>query len=83
MTQDLLQLLIFDDVYVTDKEHAADILDYVGDSGEFVAYFDISEFWGSGYKPEEIIDIVLSGTDYTTAELLYQNGLSATYLISK
>ena len=83
MTQDLLQLLIFDDVYVTDKEHAADILDYVGESPEFVAYFDISEFWGSGYKPEEIIDIVLSGTDYNNAELLYQNGLSATYLISK
>ena len=64
---------------------AADVelLDLLEQSGIGVAYFDISEFWGSGYKPDEIIDIVLSGTDYNNAELLYQNGLSATYLISK
>lgn len=83
MTQDLIQLMAFDSVYVTDKEHCTEIDAYVGDSDKFVAYFDISEFWGSGYKPEEIIDAVLAGTDFTAAEELYQNGLSATYLISK
>lgn len=83
MTQDFLQLIAFKDVYVTDKEHCTEIDGYVGDSNEFVAFFDISEFWGSGYEPEEIIGTVLDGTDFTNAELLYQNGLSATYLISK
>lgn len=83
MTQDLLQLLAFDDVYVTDEEHCADIAHYVGESDEFVAYFDISEFWGSGYKPETIIAAVLAETDFDNARPLYQNGLSATYLIYK
>jgi hypothetical protein len=59
------------------------MLDYVGDSKEFVAYIDISEYWSSGYKPEEIIDKIAEISDYDTATLLYQNGLSATYVISK
>lgn len=83
MTQDLLQLLNFDGVYVLDEEHCAELEPYVGDSDEFVAYFDISEYWGSGYKPEELIEEIAAATDYDSAELLYQNALSATYLIYK
>lgn len=83
MTQDLLQLMTFDSVYVLDEEHCTDIEDYVADSDRFVAYFDISEFWGSGYQPDALIARIASSTDFDHAELLYQNGLSATYLISK
>ena len=83
MTQDLQQLLFFKDVYVTDKEHFDAFTDYVGNSDEFVAYFDISEFWGSGYKPEEIIPQIAAATEYKNVRLLYENGLSCAYIISK
>ena len=58
-------------------------LDYVGGADEFVAYVDISEFWSSGYDPDKIISALADASDYDKVELLYQNGLSATYLISK
>lgn len=83
MTQDLLQLLHFADFYVTDENGCRDMLDYLGDREEFVAYIDISETWSSGYDPEEIIKNIRENTDYDRAELLYQNGLSATYVIAK
>ena len=83
ITQDLLQLLHFENFYVTNDSGYADMLGYLGDSGSFVAYIDISEYWSSGYKPEEILADIAAQTDYDRAELLYQNGLSATYVISK
>ena len=83
MTQDLLQLQAFDTVYVTDREHCADFTDYAGESNELVAYFDISEYWGSGYKPEELLREIADKTDFDRAEPLYQNGLSAAYILSK
>lgn len=83
MTQDLLQLLHFEDFYVTDENGCRDMLDYLGDREEFVAYIDISEYWSSGYDPEEIIANIRDNTDYQRAELLYRNGLSATYVIKK
>lgn len=83
MTQDLLQLLHFEDFYVTDENGCREMLDYLGDSEEFVAYIDISEYWASGYSPETIIENIRDNTDYDRAELLYQNGLSATYVIAK
>ena len=83
MTQDLLQLLHFEDFYVTDENGCRDMLDYLGGCGEFVAYIDISETWSSGYDPEKIIANIRENTDYDKAGLLYQNGLSATYVIAK
>ena len=59
------------------------MLGYLGDSDSFVAYIDISEYWSSGYKPEEILSGIAAETDYDKADLLYQNGLSATYVITK
>lgn len=83
MTQDLLQLLHFQDFYVTDEKGCQQMLDYLDDSEEFVAYIDISEYWSSGYDPEKVIETIRETTDYDRAELLYQNGLSATYVIAK
>ena len=83
ITQDLLQLMAFDDFYVSDDTELTGALDYVGGADEFVAYVDISEFWSSGYDPDKIISALADASDYDKAELLYQNGLSATYLISK
>ena len=83
LTQDVLQLLHFKDFYVTDENGYLDMLDYLEGSEQFVAYVDISEYWSSGYDPEEIIGNIRENTEYTQAELLYQNGLSATYVIAK
>ena len=83
ITQDLLQLMAFDDFYVSDDTELTGALDYVGGADEFVAYVDISVFWSSGYDPDKIISALADASDYDKAELLYQNGLSATYLISK
>lgn len=82
-TQDLLQLLIFDGFYVSPEKDLDKALDYVGGSECFVAFVDISEFWGSGYDAGLLIDSISGSSDFRKAELLYQNGLSATYLLSK
>ncbi|MEI3101617.1 MAG: hypothetical protein V8T45_07450 [Oscillospiraceae bacterium] len=83
ITQDLLQLMYFEDFYVTNDRGYEDMLGYLADSDSFVAYIDISKYWSSGYKPEDILSGIAAQTDYHSAELLYQNGLSATYVISK
>lgn len=83
MTQDLLQLLAFEDVHVLDEARCTALAPYVNDSPAFVAFFDISEYWGSGYDPDTLLAEIAAGTEYDSAALLYQNGLSATYLISK
>jgi len=83
MTQDLLQLMYFEDFYVTDEAGCGDIPDYLDGCEEFVAYIDISKAWSSGYDAETILRRVAEQTGYDKAQLLYQNGLSATYLIAK
>lgn len=83
ITQDLLQLMYFENFYVTNDQGYEDMLDYLAGSDSFVAYIDISEYWSSGYKPEDILSGIAAETDYDKADLLYQNGLSATYVISK
>lgn len=83
LTQDLLQLIQFEDFYVTDENGCQDMLDYLEDRETFVAYIDISEYWSSGYDPETILENIRASTGYTQAELLYQNGLSTTYVITK
>ena len=81
MTQDILQLMAFDDLYVTDENGYMDMLGYTGDAPEVVAYIDISEYWSSGYDADKIIADVTANTPYTRAQLLYQNGLSITYVL--
>lgn len=83
ITQDLLQLMKFRDFYVTDENLSGDLEGYLQGSESFVAYIDISEYWSSGYDPETIINTLAESTAYSRAQLLYQNGLSVTYVISK
>ncbi len=83
MTEDLLQLLIFPQVYVTDETSFDGMLDYVGDAERAVVFIDISRFWSSGYDDAALIRRIKAGTDYKNAEQLFTIGLSTTYLISK
>ena len=83
MTEDLLQLLIFPEVYVTDQESLEAMAAYVGDTPEVVVYIDISEFWSSGYDADALLARIAAETDYKQAEALFTTGLSTTYLISR
>ena len=83
LTEDLIQLLTFDEVYVTDDRDLAPMLSYVGDADEVVVYIDTSVFWSSGYDADEILSRIQSETDYKQAEELFTTGLSTTYVISK
>ena len=75
--------MTFDEVYVTDDQDLAPMLDYVGDADEVVVYIDTSVFWSSGYDADEILGRIRAETDYKQAEALFTTGLSTTYVISK
>lgn len=83
ITQDLLQLLTFDEFYVNEDDSVDKALGYIGDADKAVVYIDISVFWSSGYDAEALKEEILAASDFETADVLYQNGLSATYLLSK
>ncbi len=83
MTEDLIQLLIFPEVYVTDEDNLAGVRDYLGNAEEAVLYIDISKFWSSGYDAEAVLRRIAAQTDYKTAVPLFETGLSTTYLISR
>ena len=83
ITQDLLQLLNFDEFFVTDENSLANAMDYIGTADKAVVYIDISEFWSSGYDDEAIIENIAAMSEFDSAEVLYQNGLSTTYVISR
>ena len=85
VTQDLLQLLSFDNLFVTGDPASPALDDYLGEreSESCVVYVDRSEFWSSGFKPEEILPRLVESTDYTGWEPLYENALSAAYLLQR
>ena len=83
MTEDLIQLLTFPEVYVTDQESLEPMRQYVGQADEVVVYIDVSEFWSSGYDAEALLRRIADETDYKQAEQLFVTGLSETYLIRK
>ena len=83
MTEDLIQLLTFPEVYVTDQKSLAPMREYVGGAAEAVVYIDTSVFWSSGYDAGELIRRIAEETDYKQATELFTTGLTTTYLISK
>lgn len=83
ITQDLLQLLTFDEFYVTEDGSISNAMDYIGSADKAVVYIDISKFWSSGYDAEALIENIAAASDFDKAEVLYQNGLSTTYVISR
>lgn len=86
ITEDIQQLLYFDDVFVTADPDSAALDDYLAryaDSEEAVVYVDISKFWSSGFDPEEILPRLLESTEFGAWEPLYTTGLSQTFLLTK
>ena len=83
VTEDLIQLLTFPEIYVTDQKDLAPMKAYVKDADEAVIYIDVSKFWSSGYDSEALLGRIAAETDYKQAEPLFVTGLSETYLIHK
>jgi len=85
MTQDLMQLAIFPEVFITDSADSAALDSYLEGRGsdECVVYIDTSEFWSSGFDPDEMLPALIDSTEYTAYEALYETGLSAAYLLTK
>ena len=84
-TQDLGELLYFEDLLITADPDSPAVDRYLAQrpSEECVVFIDVSAFWASGFDPEEILPALTASTDYTDWELLYENGLSVTYLLRK
>ncbi len=85
VTQDLLQLVTFDDLFLTGDTESAALDRYLGERAELpcVVFIDRSEFWSSGFDPAQMLPALLQTTEYTAWEPLYENGLSAAYLLTK
>ena len=85
LTQDLLQLMRFEDFFVTGEPDSEALDAYLSarDGVSCVVYIDRSEFWSSGYDPQEMLPRLLASTDYTSWEPLYENELSAAFLLTE
>ncbi len=85
LTQDLGELLYFEDVFVTEDPDSPALDAYLAARGgdACVVYIDVSKTWSSGFEPEEMLPALIASTEYTDWELLYENGLSVTYLLRK
>ena len=83
LTYDMLQIMIFDDLLVTNDTSSEAMLDYIGDAPETVVFIDISKDWASGYDPETVLEQLQSSTGYSVITPLYSNGFSDVYLLSK
>ncbi len=85
VTQDLLQLLIFDEVFITGDPDSPALDRYLAqaDAAECVVYVDVSVFWSSGFDPEQMLPALIASTPYTDWRPLYANGLSETFVLTK
>ncbi|MDO4982019.1 MAG: glycosyltransferase family 39 protein [Eubacteriales bacterium] len=83
LTYDMMQIMLFDEIFVTNDTASSAMLDYIGDADEMVTFIDISKDWASGYDSKEILDGLMQNTDFTTATQLYSNGFSDVYLLEK
>ena len=86
ITEDIQQLLYFDEIFVTGDPDSTALDDYLArydGIDEAVVYVDISKFWSSGFDPEEILPRMLASTDFRSYEPLYTTGLSQTFLLTK
>ena len=84
-TQDLLQLMVFRDVHVTEDPASDGLAAYLADSSAdaCVVYIDVDSTWGSGFDTQAAVSGLLEETDYTVSEHLYSYALSSTWLLTK
>lgn len=85
VSQDLVQLLSFEDLLMIPSAESEALDEYLErkPSDKCIVYIDISEFWSSGLKPDEMLPEFIENTEFNNYELLYAYGLSQTYLVTK
>lgn len=86
LTQDLGQLLIFEEFYVSDSLTGSGTAGYLARQGEpagLVVFIDTDEFWSSGFDAEALVAEYLAASGYEKASRLYVFGLSETWLLEK
>ena len=86
LTQDLQQLLYFEDVLVTPSGDSQAVRDYLArypEAEHCVVFVDIDTFWSSGYDPDTVLPVLLDNSDFSDYELMYWNYLSKAFLLSK
>ncbi len=85
ITEALIQLLSFDEFFMTDSADSPALDEYLAkfDSDECIVFIDINEFWSSGFDAEKMLPEFIESTDFERFELLYSYGLSQTYLVTK
>ena len=85
LTQDMLQLMVFDDVHVTEDPTSDGLKTYLAANpdDECVVYVDVDAMWGDGFNSEAVVQELLDETDFTASEHLYRYALSDTWLLTK
>ena len=82
MTQDMLQLIEFSEVFATDDFLCRETQKYLetkNTEAGIVLYIDVSD-WGSGYDSQEVLRMIEEHTDYKWT-MLCGYGFTETYLI--
>lgn len=82
--QDLMELMKFPEIYVTDDMVCEETLAYLSQadtSKGIILYMDVSEGWGRSFDPEEVIPEFLEQTEFENYEFLFNCGFSATYYV--
>lgn len=85
VTQDIMQLVRFEDVFMTDDPRSEKLLEYIADknSDSLVVYIDVNKIWSSGFQSEDFLPLLEAETEYKNVQPLYQYGLSETYLLTR
>lgn len=84
ITQSLIQLMYFDEVFVTNRsgETLQAYLAEKGNPEEVVVFVDTSEFWSSGFDADQMLSDMIAATDYNSYTHLYTIGLASAYVVS-
>lgn len=82
INQDMLELIRFKEIYVTDDIISNQTLEYLQQqdtSKGLVLYVDVSSYWGSGYDANMILEQLLENTSFENFERLFTYSFSETY----
>ena len=77
MTQDLMELTLFDEVFATndpDSPALAQYLEVERPAETVVVYVDTDEYWSSGFDAQQFTTIMIQKYGFTQKELLYAYG---------
>ena len=83
LTADILQLMKFEDFFVTDDASSGKLKEYIGNSEQFVLYITNSWYWAKTAPPWIALSSVEEETGFSNDCLLFEGDMSLTYLMSK